>query len=136
MEAKKQQVRHLPRWLFDGKTPDALVTHRRCARTTEEKMAVSVAAKMGWKREKFDRDIGLIRKAADGRGHVDQEAERQACALFLETWDAFGPTRAERMEWMRSRNERVGTSPAEAASLVERMAQLRRRHITNGRAAV
>ena len=126
--AKAKQMK-APRWLYDRDTPETLVMHRRLARTPEEKCHKAIAAKMGWSVKKLDRDIFRIRATARGKAPVDHPTERQAAALFLETWDAYGPTDKERLEMMRAGQRAKGLSQAAAASAVQRMAQLRRKHL-------
>ena len=126
--------RRAPRWLYDGKTPEQLITLRRIGKTPAERTLTAIAPKLKRRPESLRDDISRIRRVADGIGAVDAEAERQVAALFIEMWDAFKPTAKELSAMARARRGDQGISPAKAASEVERMAQMRRRLFNgNGR---
>ena len=126
--------RRAPRWLYDGKTPEQLITLRRVGKTPEERTAKAVALKAKMRPHRLGDDVCRIRRVAEGTGAVDAEAERQVAALFLEMWDAFAPTRKEISAMGRAARSETGMTPARAASEVERMAQMRRRLFNgNGR---
>lgn len=134
MSTKKHGAR-APRWLYDGKTPERLLTIRRLAKTVEERTVRRVAQEARMKPDRLNRDLTKIRAVAKGGGRVDCETERQIAVIFLTAWDRLGPSRQELRDLQAERNRaRYAITPAKAASELERMRRLAER-VTPAQAA-